>query len=235
MKLFERIKKYFVKKEIDPVVNGYYFAPYNNRLRYGDDRRIVLEETHSVEGTIQICSFGLHCSRTAAEALEYAPSPLLYKVEAWGDIDEGSDKLAARNRKYTAVLNTSEILEKFNRNRALTVLPLLADEICLITYREIENYLINCGSESECSIHYNTMNAIAYKYRNARANDSVSISKLNSARVLRSSFNKNMLCNHASSVILFLSRTSNKKEVSVLESRKILNQMIKEGNWECLR
>jgi hypothetical protein len=52
---------------------GWHFAETSRRLRYGDDRPIVVGESHSVKGEPILCKHGLHASESVLDALQYAP------------------------------------------------------------------------------------------------------------------------------------------------------------------
>jgi hypothetical protein len=97
-----------------------------DRLPHGDKRLVVIGETHSVNGKIVLCENALHASRDPFDALYYAPGPYLYKVQCWGDIveDGDDDKLGARHREYLAVRDATNMLRKFAREQALSVIHL---------------------------------------------------------------------------------------------------------------
>ena len=62
------------------------------------------------EPVIKACESGLHASRTVRDALQYAQSGWLCRVRCWGEIDEQSDKLAARHREVISVRNVEREL-----------------------------------------------------------------------------------------------------------------------------
>ena len=100
-------------------IKALYFASENKRLRYGDEREIVVGETHIVDCAPKCCKAGLHASKRAIDALGYAPGCMLYLVELSGDFDENSDKVAATHRKYLAEFDATELLREFSRRQAL--------------------------------------------------------------------------------------------------------------------
>lgn len=81
-------------------LKAWYFAPQGNRLGYGDNRLIRVGITHRVEGRPETCERGLHASKQIIDALQYAKSNILYRVELSGEMDHASDKIAAQSRKY---------------------------------------------------------------------------------------------------------------------------------------
>ena len=97
---------------------GYHFV--NDALRDGTKipkDGVWLEHT----GQIKMCSSGLHGSLSAFDALQYAPGNTLCLVEFGGEIIEGHDKLVARARKIIARFEADELLFKFARDCALSV------------------------------------------------------------------------------------------------------------------
>src|ERR1044072_735627 len=104
-------------------ISAYWFAA-SDRLPHGDNRLIVTGETHSVKGEIVLCENALHASRDPFDALQYAPGPYLYRVNCWGDISEGNDKIGARYREYVDMRDATNMLRRFARERALSVIHL---------------------------------------------------------------------------------------------------------------
>ena len=94
---------------------GWHFADESETLRYGDGRKIVVGETHTVNCKPVLCEQGLHASKTVLEALQYAPGPILYWVELSGIVVHGADKSVANKRKYLARINANDLLRAFAR------------------------------------------------------------------------------------------------------------------------
>ena len=117
-----------VKKEPEPEFEsrkGWFFATDNNRLRYGDNREIVLGETHTTEHVPNLCASGLHASPTVSNALIYAPGKNLYRVtidgvKSFKDSDwfwfGYQNKFVGKTRTYHAVIDASSILNKHIRS-----------------------------------------------------------------------------------------------------------------------
>jgi len=53
-------------------MKAFYFSTKERKLRYGDDRDIVIGETHKVDGEIKLCHNGLHASTKLIDAIRYA-------------------------------------------------------------------------------------------------------------------------------------------------------------------
>ena len=107
---------------------GWYFARAENRLGYDDKRPIVIGKTHTVDTSkkpLELCNWGLHASSMVIDALEYAPGPMIYRVELSGTILTEDDKMVASGRTYLWGYDATDILRLFARRCALDVAHLL--------------------------------------------------------------------------------------------------------------
>ena len=100
-------------------MRAWYFAPLGNRLRFGDNRPIRAGITHRIEGEPKICKHGLHGSIRVMDALAYAESSVLYRVELSGKMDHGDDKISAQSRRYLKRYEIDGLLKCFARRQAL--------------------------------------------------------------------------------------------------------------------
>lgn len=117
------------------TVSAWHFLGEGSVLRDGEtapeDGRWLIHE-----GSIRICSSGLHASRRLLDALTYCPTntlnphapmtfPVLCRVEVLrGEIVEDYDKLVGRSRRILwrlTELETKQVLERFIRKAALMV------------------------------------------------------------------------------------------------------------------
>ena len=104
------------------TVTGWYFSKESRVLQYGDARPIALGVTHEVDAPIELCERGLHASVRAIDALEYAPGPIVWRVELSGEINAGDDKCVATHRKYIGGgVDASAVMRAFARRCALDV------------------------------------------------------------------------------------------------------------------
>ena len=107
---------------------GWWFGPTNNRLLNGDNRKIVLGGTHTLDSTgprIVPCQYGLHASPTAFDALRYAKGPMLYRVKLSGIVVQHGNpmnKWAASERTYLDGEDATKLLNWFSRVCAIGVL-----------------------------------------------------------------------------------------------------------------
>lgn len=75
-------------------------------------------------GKVVMCASGLHASADPFDALKYAPGPMLHRVVLDGIVVSQSDKVVARKRKIIATIDATELLRKFARDQALSVIHL---------------------------------------------------------------------------------------------------------------
>jgi hypothetical protein len=76
------------------------------------------------DGPVEICETGLHASKHPFDALRYAPGATLCLVECEGVVTEQEDKFVCRRRKIVKRLDATELLRKFARDCALSVIHL---------------------------------------------------------------------------------------------------------------
>ena len=76
------------------------------------------------DGPLVLCASGLHFGRTPWEALQYAPGPILCRVEVGGTILDGGDKGVAQRRRIVQRMDATELLRYFARMQALSVIHL---------------------------------------------------------------------------------------------------------------
>ena len=79
------------------------------------------------EGEAMMCESGLHASKHPFDALQYAPGAWLDLVECEDIADEREDKLVCRRRKTLKRIDLTQVLRKFAREQALSVLHLWPD------------------------------------------------------------------------------------------------------------
>ena len=116
-------------------MKAWYFSNGDRRLRNGDGREIRIGETHAVSGDIELCSHGLHASKKLIDAIYYAPGNIVYRVEMWGKVEEGGDKVVAQKRTYlSGGIDVSETLRKFARMCALDVIDMWESPDIVIRY-----------------------------------------------------------------------------------------------------
>ena len=93
------------------------------------------------DGPIELCKSGLHWSESPWDALQYAPGPVLCRVETRGETITGDDKCVSRERRIISRRDMTAELRAFARSEALGVIHLWnAPEI-------VRQYLIT-GDES---------------------------------------------------------------------------------------
>jgi len=68
-----------------------------------------------------MCERGLHASLHPFDALQYAPGPILCRVEVGGNIVQGDDKLVATRRRIIRRVDATDLCRAFARRCALDV------------------------------------------------------------------------------------------------------------------
>jgi len=81
-------------------------------------------ETLVHKGPLVLCRSGLHASVHPFDALQYAPGATLCLVECSGEIVHGDDKLVCSRRKIVKRIDATDLLRKFARQQALSVIHL---------------------------------------------------------------------------------------------------------------
>lgn len=103
---------------------GYHFT--SETLRNGQPIPPVGEWLEHA-GPVEPCQSGLHASEHPCDALQYAPGPLLHRVELEGDLvshGDPPDKWCGRRRRILATIDATELLRAFARWCASSVVHL---------------------------------------------------------------------------------------------------------------
>ena len=139
---------------------GWFFATNNNRLRYGDNREIVVGETHESQHEPLRCASGLHAANSVFYALNFAPGSKLYRVSvehALVDLNYWfySDKFVGRKRTYIATVDAGPILEKYSRDILLDYLNYSIKKEHFNVNADIKAFL-ETGLEAEHTLNHLT-------------------------------------------------------------------------------
>jgi hypothetical protein len=94
-------------------VLGWHWLLNNGCLRLPPYSKVEVGQTLTAEGPLELCNNGMHASRRALDALQYAFGPIVCRVELSGEIVEGDDQLCARHRKVLAMADATEVLHEF--------------------------------------------------------------------------------------------------------------------------
>lgn len=102
-------------------------------------------------GKVEICKSGLHASRDPFDALQFAPGPMLHKVECDQIVDEEEDKFVCRRRRILASRDATEGLRYFARMRALSVVHLWSAPDVVLDFLMTGNPVIAAAAlDAEC-------------------------------------------------------------------------------------
>ena len=130
------------------MMKGWHFLREDGRLGYGDNRKVKVGQVYTCKGDIRICCNGMHASKVLHDALQYAPGPVVCRVNVTGDIVYQSDKFAGRNRKVLWMFNMDNVLRRYARLCALDVLHLWEAPDIVREYLETGDESIRAAAEA---------------------------------------------------------------------------------------
>ena len=129
-------------------IEAWHFLSNDKKFGYGDGNVAEPGYVYSVEGPIKLCSWGLHASERAIDALKYAPGNMIGRVVLSGEIIRGDDKLVATHREYLWIADAEETLRSFARWSALQVIHLGDAPDVVRRYLESGNESLRSAAES---------------------------------------------------------------------------------------
>ena len=107
-----------------PTLAWYFSAPPDEQGRFRVARRgdiYTVPCTLTEPGQPELCRRGLHASVYALDALSFASSPWVHRVEVSGSIMFGGDKIAGQERRHLWCMDATPVLHAFARSCALDV------------------------------------------------------------------------------------------------------------------
>jgi hypothetical protein len=105
-------------------IEAWKFLRESRCLGYDDNRPVEMGVPLEVDGHPVLCERGIHASRRAIDALQYAESAIVARVACEGEIVEGADKLACTRLTPLAIFDATDTLRHFERLCALDVIHL---------------------------------------------------------------------------------------------------------------
>jgi hypothetical protein len=103
------------------MIRAYHFV--GDTLR--DGRTVPADGEWLVhDGYAVMCESGLHASIRPSDALKYSPGNVLCLVECDDIVDEANDKIVCRRRRIVARFDATDLLQKYARKCALSVIHL---------------------------------------------------------------------------------------------------------------
>jgi hypothetical protein len=110
-------------------VLAWHFLSDDGRMQFGQREKIEAGKTYIADGRqLVLCSWGLHASEWAIDALSYAPGSLVCRVELGGEILRDTDKLCARERRVLWMADATIALHEFSAWAAEWILDKLEAE-----------------------------------------------------------------------------------------------------------
>ena len=95
---------------------------FTNGMHLRDGTPLEVGKTYRHKGDVVMCKSGYHASEQILDALGYASGEQVSRVELWGDVEIGDDKIVARNRRVLWTLDATLILHEFACRVAETAL-----------------------------------------------------------------------------------------------------------------
>ena len=92
---------------------AWHFLRDDRRLNYPPHTLVEVGQKLTVKPPLELCYRGLHASKRAIDALQYAPGPIACQVELSGEILEDDDKVCATERTVLQMLDATNILHEF--------------------------------------------------------------------------------------------------------------------------
>jgi hypothetical protein len=92
---------------------AWHFLRDDRRLSYHPHTLVEVGKKLTVKPPLELCRWGLHASKRALEALQYAPGPIACRVELSGEILEGDDKVCATERTVLQMVDATNVLHEF--------------------------------------------------------------------------------------------------------------------------
>ena len=104
-------------------MKAWHFLRADRRLAYPPRTPVLIGQKITVDpDKLELCTYGLHASIRALDALCYAPGPIICRVELGGRILKSSDKVCASERTVIAMADATNTLRAFARACALDVI-----------------------------------------------------------------------------------------------------------------
>ena len=104
-------------------MKGWHWIRADHTLRTGEV--VVPNGIYRAVGPLKMCKNGVHASRRALDALQYAPGPVVCAVELSGEIQHDTDKSVARERRVVWMADATNVLHEFACTVATDALALV--------------------------------------------------------------------------------------------------------------
>jgi hypothetical protein len=122
-------------------MKAWHFLLYDGKLGHTNEYPKVGETIKVDPEKLEVCSYGLHACKNRVDALIYAPSKYICRVELSGEILRGVDKVCASERKILWMIDGERVLRQFAIDCALSVVESCSKEI--IDYTMLIGFLYN--------------------------------------------------------------------------------------------
>ena len=129
-------------------IKGWHFC---GGWKLRDGQKLVIGKTYHVEGELVMCQLGLHLSERIIDALKYAPGSVICRVEGWGDVQHGGNKVLCRYRTVISAIDGERILHLAACKWAADALKVakVTDERCWNAIRTKRRWLDGKATDEE--------------------------------------------------------------------------------------
>lgn len=108
-------------------VLAWHFLNDDGRMQFGRRSAVEVGKVYHLAKNQRpkLCARGFHGSVRAFDALQYAPGARICRVNIWGDVQTGDDKLVGRHREVLWMADATETLHEFSAWAAEWILDTL--------------------------------------------------------------------------------------------------------------
>jgi hypothetical protein len=92
---------------------AWHFLRDDQKLSYPPHTLVEVGQKLTVDPPLSLCNWGLHASKKAIDALNYAPGAIACRVKLSGEILEDDDKVCATERTVLKMIDATNILHEF--------------------------------------------------------------------------------------------------------------------------
>lgn len=93
---------------------GWHFLTEDRRIQHSRTKKFIeAGSVTEVRGPLKLCERGLHASERAIDALQFAPGPIVCRVELSDEILRGDDKACATKRRVLWMADATRTLHEF--------------------------------------------------------------------------------------------------------------------------
>ena len=99
----------------EKIYTGWHFLREDKKLQFEDQRKVRKNIWMKAKNCTEpvLCQAGMHASPSVLEALQYAPGPILCRVELRGKVVADTDKMCGLERRIIGMVDFTPYLHEF--------------------------------------------------------------------------------------------------------------------------